>query len=98
MNHQQEIKLLAKLIRQFSNEQDLTTFLDGLFSQGEVHRLLKRMEIIHQLKMNKSQREIAQNLNVGLTTVTRGSRELNLGKFDVVNQNIWNWWNKVYWR
>ncbi|HOX60732.1 MAG TPA: Trp family transcriptional regulator [Candidatus Magasanikbacteria bacterium] len=52
----------------------LDKLLQDLLTPKEYEEIIKRWQIIRQLHLGISQREISKNLNVSITTVTRGSR------------------------
>lgn len=56
-------------------------FLKGLLTPQELDQLPVRVELIKKLKQGQSQRQIAQELNVGIATVTRGAHEIKKGRF-----------------
>lgn len=72
---------LLKLLQNIKSEQEARDFLESMFSPEEVETFEKRVNIIKLLLQNKSHREIATKLNVGIATVTRGAKELKLGHF-----------------
>ena len=55
----------------------MEAFLDDLLTPGECIELGKRLEAVRQLARGVPQREIAQQLHMGVATVTRGSRVLH---------------------
>ncbi len=59
-------------------------FLLGLLTPKEIEELPKRIQIVKMLKRGVPQHEIAQKLGVGVATVTRGSKEVQRGKFSNV--------------
>lgn len=63
----------------------LANFLQGLLTPSEIVELAQRLEIVKQLKQGIPQHKIARNLGVGVATVTRGARELKLGRFSQVD-------------
>jgi TrpR family trp operon transcriptional repressor len=64
---------------------ELKDFLIGILSPQEIKQLTKRLEIIRLLKQGLPQHEIASRLNVGITTVSRGAKMLNEGRFKYLN-------------
>ena len=60
---------------------EVTDFLEGILTPSEFEHLVKRLQIVKQLKQGRSQRDIAEDLEVGIATVTRGAKEINNGKF-----------------
>lgn len=63
---------------------EMLDFLKGILTPKELEQLPTRLQIIKKLKKGTNQQNIAKSLGVGIATVTRGSRELKLGRF----QNI----------
>lgn len=72
---------LADALVRLKNRRQMLEFLDGLLTPQELIELSQRLQIVKQLKRGIPQREIAADLGVGIATVTRGSREIQLGKF-----------------
>ena len=60
---------------------DIYAIFASLLSAKELQDMENRLEIIHQLHQGKTQREIAENLKVGIATVTRGSKAYKAGIF-----------------
>ena len=50
--------------------------MSDLLSPREYSDIAKRLQIVKQLESGIPQREVAENLEVGIATVTRGSHEL----------------------
>lgn len=65
----------------------LNDFLFGLTTEKERKELTLRVEIIKRLITGEPQAKIAKELGVGIATVTRGSKELNQGRFKILRQN-----------
>lgn len=53
----------------------------GLFTEKERIEFARRIEIVKRLKKGQSQHKIANALGVGVSTVTRASREIKLNRF-----------------
>jgi len=82
-----DFKDVINVIRQTSRDDALLEdFLLGLTTDKERHELAQRLEIVKQLKAGKAQSKIASDLKVGVATVTRGSKELNQGRFKALDQ------------
>ena len=60
-------------------------FLLGILTPKERLEIPMRLRIVKMLKQGIPQQGIAESLGVGVATVTRGSRELQKGRFKVVN-------------
>ncbi len=59
---------------------DLDGFLEDMLSPQEIEALDERIKIMHALSAGKTQREIAEELELSITTVSRGSRILQYGR------------------
>ncbi len=87
------MRTLSRIITDLKTEQQADDFLLSLFTPDELLELNKRLQIVKLLKQGLSQREIAQILNVGVATVSRGSHELKIGKFKFLqNASHKKWW------
>ena len=85
------IRMLAQLLHKQSTSQKIQNLLEGLCTPAELTELDRRLKIVQMLKAGVSQRDIADKLRVGIATVTRGSRELQLGHFTQVKPNANAW-------
>lgn len=56
-------------------------FLKGILTPKELEELTTRLQIVKLIKAGLPHQEIARRLKVGVATVTRGSREIRLGRF-----------------
>lgn len=63
---------------------EMSEFFDGLLTEKEKLELPRRLEIVRMLKRGIPQHTIAQKLGVGVATVTRGSKEIQMGRFKSV--------------
>lgn len=61
------------------SKKDMSLVLDDLCTPQEIVELAERIHILRQLKEGKTQRVIAEDLWLSVTTVTRGSRVLQYG-------------------
>ncbi len=59
---------------------DLDGFIEDILSPQEIETLDERIKIMHALAAGKTQREIAEELELSITTVSRGSRILQYGR------------------
>ena len=75
MNELSGILLTIKTVK------EMNEFLRGLLTEGELAELLMRLQIVKKLKSGMSQQKIAKELGVGVATVTRGSKEIQKGRF-----------------
>ena len=72
---------LIDLLLDITTKAKARDFLESMFSPEEIEAFEKRVNIIRMLLNKKSHREIASTLNVGIATVSRGSKELKLHHF-----------------
>ena len=63
---------------------EMLDFLIGILTPKELEELTTRLQIVKLLKKGLPHQEIARRLEVGVATVTRGSRELRMGRFKKV--------------
>jgi TrpR family trp operon transcriptional repressor len=75
---------LVKILFSIRDEKEMNEFLLGLFTEGEISEVTKRIEIVKKLKAGVPHQQIAKELGVGVATVTRGSKELQKGRFKQV--------------
>lgn len=71
-------KNIAAEILRFKN--DLDGFLEDILTPQEIEAIDERLKIMHGLTSGKTQREIAEELELSITTVSRGSRILQYGR------------------
>ena len=67
---------ISEILSKIKSKNDLENFLLEILTKSEVETLYKRWRILTMLKEGYTQREIAQELNVSLCKVTRGSKIL----------------------
>lgn len=72
---------LVQVLLKIDSKEQMEDFLKGLLTPKELLEIPNRLEIIKMLKKGISQHEVADKLKVGVATVTRGSRELQQGRF-----------------
>jgi TrpR family trp operon transcriptional repressor len=58
-----------------------------LFTPAEIVEIGERIALLKQLKQGKTQRDIAADLGISVTTVSRGSRVLKYGR-DMIHKYI----------
>lgn len=78
------INNLIETFLKIETKKEMFEFLCGILTPQELEEIPKRLQIVKMLKKGISQHQIARELNVGVATVTRGSKELQKGRF----QNI----------
>lgn len=67
---------LASVFAQIDDKKLAFNFLEDLLTPGEFEEIAKRLQIAKRLDKGEAQRKIADDLGVGIATVTRGSREM----------------------
>jgi TrpR family trp operon transcriptional repressor len=75
---------VGKLVEAFlknKTSNEMLDFLKGILTPKEFDEVVTRLQIVKLLKKGLPHHEIARRLKVGVATVTRGSRELRLGRF-----------------
>jgi len=75
------IKQLANSFLKNKSSEEMGDFLKGILTPKEMVELSTRLEIVRMLKQGTPQHIIAEELGVGVATVTRGSKELQQGRF-----------------
>lgn len=83
MNKKYFEELINSFLKQ-KNTAELRDFLFGILTPKEVDEISTRLQIVKLLKKGLPHQEIARRLEVGVATVTRGSRELRMGRFKKV--------------
>jgi TrpR family trp operon transcriptional repressor len=68
------------------DKQMLEDFLFSVTTDKERTELAQRVEIVKRLIDGEPQHKIATDLGVGVATVTRGSKELSLGRFKILRK------------
>jgi Trp operon repressor len=58
---------------------ELAALLEDLLTPAETEALGERWEIVKRLRAGATQREVATELGVSVTTVSRGARQLRYG-------------------
>lgn len=77
MNTSKEhIKALVEHLLQIETEDGMEQALRDLLTPTEFSEVTKRLQIFRMLEQGVPQRQIAEELGVGIATVTRGSRAL----------------------
>ncbi|MBU0978368.1 MAG: Trp family transcriptional regulator [Patescibacteria group bacterium] len=75
------INELVEAFLQAKNKEDALDLLKGLLTSKELDEIARRLQIVKLLKSGMPQREIVDKLNVGIATVTKGSKEIKIGRF-----------------
>ena len=75
---------LISILLSIKTETGMREFLLGLLTPKEIEELPKRIQIVKMLKKGIPHHTIAEKLGVGVATVTRGSKEIQRGKFSII--------------
>lgn len=76
-----ELNNLVEILLKIDKKDEMFDFLQGILTPKELIEITNRLTIVKMLKKGISQHDIAGKLHVGVATVTRGSRELQKGRF-----------------
>jgi TrpR family trp operon transcriptional repressor len=80
-NKSKDLEEFVSVLLSIKSREEMEDFLKGILTTKELLELPNRLKIIKMLKKGISQHEIAGDLKVGVATVTRGSKELQSGRF-----------------
>ena len=80
--------LLAKLFANTNDIKNMELLLKALFTSKELKEFNNRLKIFQLLMQGKKHREISEDLNVGIATVTRGSLAFEKEKIFQIRSNI----------
>ena len=75
---------LKAIISKIDNEEEAEFFLESLLTVKEYKEIATRIEILKRLNRGETQRNIAKDLGVSVSTVTRGSKELQKHGEDLI--------------
>jgi TrpR family transcriptional regulator, trp operon repressor len=75
---------LIKMLLNIKTKNEMYDFLRGILTPKELIEIPNRLQIVKMLKRGISHHDIAGKLHVGVATVTRGSREIQKGRFKCV--------------
>jgi len=70
---------LAAVLAKLDDPESIERFLQDLLTPAEIQALTERWSIVRMLAAGMTQREVALALDVSVTTVTRGNRQLQHG-------------------
>lgn len=75
-NEEYRKELIQVLLNASKDEKLFTALIHDFLTESEESQLPVRWQIIKRLHAGETQRKIAEDLGVGIATVTRGSEEL----------------------
>jgi TrpR family transcriptional regulator, trp operon repressor len=70
------IKKMTDLLWQIKDKDYMYDFLEDLFTEKELKDITERVQILRLLKQWKTQRDIAEEMKISVTTVNRGAKVL----------------------
>jgi len=70
-----------EVLLKIEDKNEMRDFLRGILTPKELLEIPNRLQIVKMLKKGISHHDIAGKLHVGVATVTRGSREIQKGRF-----------------
>ncbi len=83
MTTNQPLASVATYLMGQTTDEHMLGALKGLLTPYEQQELVNRLQIFELLSQGVSQRQVAQQLGVGIATVTRGSRALQAGSYKI---------------
>lgn len=81
MKSNRELEELIEVLLKTKNKNEMFDFLRGIMTPKEIIEFSNRLQIIKMLKKGISHHDISGKLRVGVATVSRGSREIQKGRF-----------------
>jgi len=81
MNNDTYLDELIQTFLALKTKEEMHEFLLGILTPQELIEIPTRLEIVKMLKNGVGQHKIAEKLGVGVATVTRGSKEIQKGRF-----------------
>jgi len=81
MSKDSHLDFLIETMLAIKTKKEMLAFLQGILTPQELEELPTRLQIVKKLKQGIAQHQIAQELGVGVATVTRGSKEIQKGRF-----------------
>lgn len=79
MHYPESLKLVADTLWRVE-QKDMEGVVEDIFTPSEIVELWERLNLLKWLKEGKTQRQIAEDLGISVTTVSRGSRVLKYGR------------------
>ncbi len=79
-----ELNELMNVVLKLKSRRELEDFLYGILTPKELIEIPNRLKIVKLLKNGITHQDISSKLKVGVATVTRGSREIQKGRFKYV--------------
>lgn len=70
------MNIIFKILQNLKTQKEIESFFSEIFTKSELEDLVKRWRIMELLAQGKTQRDIANSLNVSLCKITRGAKIL----------------------
>ncbi len=83
MNLYQKIKQISSLLQLIKTDKQMSGVLQDLFTPQELETVAERISLMTLLKQKLSQRDVASQLWISITTVNRGARMLKYGSGEI---------------
>jgi len=83
-----KINKIAKILAETSDKSDMKLLLNCLFTDKELLDVANRLKIFELLANGVPHRAIAEQLGVGIATVTRGAREFKSKNYQVLEKHL----------
>lgn len=81
MDNDSLLNSLVDTFLKIKTKEEMHDFLQGILTPQELIEIPTRLEIVKMLKSGVAQHAISEKLGVGVATVTRGSKEIQKGRF-----------------
>lgn len=72
-------KELCELLASIENPKEADVLLQDILTPQEIESIAERWQLIRQLAFGKPQRDVAKDLKISISKITRGSRVLKYG-------------------
>lgn len=76
----ESLKLVTDTLWQIKKT-DMEWFIEDLFTPAEIVELADRITLVQYLKSGKTQRQVAEEQGISVTTVSRGARVMKFGRW-----------------
>jgi TrpR family transcriptional regulator, trp operon repressor len=83
-NKEKNLDEFIDFLLKLKTKNEMGLFLKGILTPKELIELPNRLLIVKLIKKGIPQQEIAQRIQVGVATITRGAREIQRGRFNNV--------------
>ena len=84
MRMNKDLKEFIHVLIELQNEEKALNFLEGILTPKELMEIPTRLKLVRMLKKGIPQHRIAEELGIGIATVTRGSKEIQKGRFKYI--------------